>query len=68
MKRVNRKGDSTQSCGAPVFKMRGLERVVDFDILRPIKKKVENPVIDGRMYIQQGKFTEQLIGDDGVEC
>ena len=27
------------------------ERVVDFDRLRPMKKKVENPVTDGRMNI-----------------
>ena len=29
--------------------------------MRPMKKKVENPVTDDRMYIQQGQLIKQLV-------
>ena len=54
--------------GTSIQEERFGERVVDFDRLRHMKNNVENPVTDGRMHIQQGKFTEQLQGEDGVEC
>ena len=56
VKRVNRKGDSSQSVG---HKYSGRQDVHS-------TRTVQNPVTDGRMYIQQGKFIEQLVGDDGV--
>ena len=62
VKRVKRKGESTQPCGAPVLRITGLERVVDLDRLRPVKKKVESPVADGRMHIQRYKFIKNFTG------
>ena len=43
------------------------ERVVDLDILRPVKKKVEISVRDGRMHIQRYKFIKQLHRNYGVK-
>ena len=53
--------------GTSVKNNRFGERVVDLDRLRPVKKKVESPVTDGRMHIQIYKFIKQLHRNYGVK-
>ena len=54
--------------GTSVKNNRFGERVDDLDRLRPVKKKVESPVTDGRMHIQRYKFVKQLHRNYGVKA